>query len=188
MGFVTSASRSRSTSWSSTFCGAFLAATRLCGHSSRTSSRHPPSCRSVMPLPWRSSPGATTHLPRPHLRPLLVHLSLPHHRLPPRRRPLSFVLLPPGRAGWGGRGGRRGCRGRSGGGRGRCALADRVPPVVRAYLHAALPGSGRGPRPQHQPAAMVTSAASYVPTGTPPPPPSSSWPGGVGSGCPGAVL
>jgi hypothetical protein len=26
----------------------------------------------------------------------------------------------------------------------RCALADRLPPVVRAYLHVALPGSGRG--------------------------------------------
>jgi hypothetical protein len=43
----------------------------------------------------------------------------------------------------------------------------------------ALPGSGReGPRPPHQPAAMVTSVVSYAPTGTPPPPPSSSWPGG----------
>jgi hypothetical protein len=26
----------------------------------------------------------------------------------------------------------------------RCALVDRLPPVVRAYLHVALPGSGRG--------------------------------------------
>jgi hypothetical protein len=66
---------------------------------------------------------------------------------------------PPGPSGGGGRGGRRGRRGRSGGGRGtpptqaptpplapssrRCALADRRPPVVKAYLHVALPGSGR---------------------------------------------
>jgi hypothetical protein len=59
----------------------------------------------VMPLPWRSSPRDTTHLPRPHRRPLrLAHSSLPHHRLPPRRQPLSLVLLPPGQAGVGGGG------------------------------------------------------------------------------------
>jgi hypothetical protein len=78
-------------------------AMRPCGRCSRTSSRHPPSCRPVMPPPWRSSPRATTHLPRPRLHPLpLAHSSLPHHRPPPRRRPLSLVLLPLGRAGVGG--------------------------------------------------------------------------------------
>jgi hypothetical protein len=43
-------------------------------------------------------------------------------------------------------------------------------------------GQGGGPRPPHQPAAMVMSAASYAPNWTPPPPPNSSWPGGGGVG------
>jgi hypothetical protein len=118
-----------------------------------------------MPLPWRSSPGATTHLPRPLRRPLLLaHSSLPHHRLPPRRRPLSLVLLPPGRAGVGGGAwgpprppwaqwweslgswdaAHPGSDPPSRSPSRRCALADSLPPVVRAYLHVALPGSGRG--------------------------------------------
>jgi hypothetical protein len=64
---------------------------------------------------------------------------------------------PPGPSGGGGRGGRRG-RGGGGGSwdahpgsdplsrssSSRCTLVDRLPPVVRAYLHVALPRSGRG--------------------------------------------
>jgi hypothetical protein len=61
----------------------------------------------------------------------------------------------------------------------RCALADLLQPVVRAYFHVAPLGSGRGPCPPHQLAAMVTGAASYALSWTPPPPqPSSTWPGG----------
>jgi hypothetical protein len=59
-------------------------------------------CRSVMPSPWRSSPGPPTHLPRLRLQPRpppLAHSSLPHHRPSPRCPPLSLVLLPPGRTG-----------------------------------------------------------------------------------------
>jgi hypothetical protein len=164
----------------------------------------------VMPLPWRSSPGATTHLSRPQLRPLrLVHSPPPHHHLPPRRRPLSLVLLPPGRAGVGvGVGGGVGAAvdamvGVVGGvgsrpprlrpppsrsSSRRCALADRLPPVVRAYLHVALPGSGRGASSPaladghgHECSLLrvdwdSTSSAQLVVAG------------GVGSGCPGAVL
>jgi hypothetical protein len=163
MGFATSASRSRSTSWSSTFCGAFPAATRPCGLYSHTSSRHLPSCRSVMPLPLRSSPGATTHLPRPCLHPLLlVNLSLPHHRPPPRRWPLSLVLLPRAKWGWGAwrvlrqlwmqwwvswgswDAAHPGSDPPSRSSSRRCALADCLPLVVRAYLHVALPRSRRG--------------------------------------------
>jgi hypothetical protein len=51
--------------------------------------------------PSRSSPGASTHLPRPRPPPLVLS-SLPHHRPPPRHLALSLVLLPPGRAGVGG--------------------------------------------------------------------------------------
>jgi hypothetical protein len=164
--------------------------------------RHPLSCRSVMPLPWRSSPGATTPASTTHSS---STSRVPVAAPPPSSAspPASLLGAPP--PGPSGGGGRRGRRGRGGEGRGtptqdptpppshsssqRCALADRLPPVVRAYLHVALPRSGRGPRPPHKPAAKVTSAASYAPTWTPPPPPSSSWPGVVvGSGCPGAVL
>jgi hypothetical protein len=116
-----------------------------------------------------------------------------HHRPLPRRRPLSLVLLPPGRAGVeGGRGGRRG-RGR--GGRGTPTQAPTPPPLAPLPGGAPWPtvshpwsgyismwpyqGQGGGPRPPHQLAAMVTSAASYTPTWTPPPPRSSSWPGGI---------
>jgi hypothetical protein len=56
---------------------------------------------SAMLSPWRSSPGASTHLPRLRLRPPphLAHSLLLHHRPSSRRQPLYLVLLPPGRAG-----------------------------------------------------------------------------------------
>jgi hypothetical protein len=36
--------------------------------------------------------------------------------------------------------------------------------MVRVYLHVAPPGQGGGPRPPHQPVAMVIGAASYTPS------------------------
>jgi hypothetical protein len=107
-----------------------------------------------------------------------------------------LMLLPPGRAGGGGGGGGGGGRrGRGGGGRGAPTQAP-TPPLAPLPGGAPWPtfshswsgrismcshqGQGGGPRSPHQPAAMVTSAASYAPTWTPPPPPSSSWPGGGG--------
>jgi hypothetical protein len=63
----------------------------------------------------------------------------------------------------------------------KCALTDLLPPVVRAYLHVAPPGSRRrasSPAPArghgHE------CCLLYAPTWTPPPPPSSSWPRGGG--------
>jgi hypothetical protein len=44
-----------------------------------------------MPLPWRSSPGATTHLPRPRLRPLL---------LAPSSLPTTVLCLAAGLSPW----------------------------------------------------------------------------------------
>jgi hypothetical protein len=101
----------------------------------------PPRCH-----PWRSSLGASTHLLQLRLRPPpLTHSSLPHHRPPLRRLPLSLVLLPPGRAGWRGppRPSRTGWRGtwgscdarpssdpRSRSPSQRCTLADLLQPVV----------------------------------------------------------
>jgi hypothetical protein len=146
-----------------------------------------------MPSPWRSSPGASTHLPQLRLLPPpLAHLSLPHHRPPPRRLPISLVLLPPGRAGLGGRGGRRG---RGGGDCGGCGTPTQALTPPLAPLPGGAPwltfsntwsgritmwphqGQGGGPRPPHQSTDMVASTAFYASTWTPPPPPSLSWPG-----------
>jgi hypothetical protein len=124
---------------------------------------------------------------------------------PSSASPLASLLgaPPPGPSGGGGRGGRRGRRGRGGGGRG-MPTQSLTPPLAPLPGGAPWPtisqlwsgrismwpyqGQGGGPRPSHQPEAMVMSVASYAPTWTPPPPPSSSWTRGVGSGCPGAVL
>jgi hypothetical protein len=112
---------------------------------------------------------------------------------------------PPGPSGGGGRGGRRGRGGGGGRGTPTQALTPSLAPlpVGAPWSTVSHPWSGRismwpyqgqggGPRPPHQPVAMVTSAAPYAPTWTPPPPASSSWPRGVGgsggSGYPGAVL
>jgi hypothetical protein len=92
----------------------------------------PPRCH-----PWRSSLGASTHLLQLRLRPPpLTHSSLPHHRPPLRRLPLSLVLPPP-RAERGG-GGRRGRRGRGGGGRGgRVTPAQALTPALAPLLRGA---------------------------------------------------
>jgi hypothetical protein len=115
-----------------------------------------------MPSPWRRSPGASTHPPRLRLRlrlPPLAHSSLLHHRPPPRRLPLSLVLLPPGRAGvggpsgpprpprtqwWGSSDSYLGSDPSSCSSSWRCTLADLLQPVVRVYLHVAPSGSRRG--------------------------------------------
>ena len=63
----------------------------------------------------------------------------------------------------------------------RYALAILQQPMVRAHLDVAVPGSGRGPRPQLQPAAMFTGAAPLsAPYWTPPAQPSQqpTWLGG----------
>jgi hypothetical protein len=113
--------------------------------------------------------------------------------------PASLLgATPPSRAGVGGHGGRRGRRGRSGGSRGGRGTpptqAPTPPPLAPLPGGAPWPtvshpwsghismwpyqGQGGGPRPPHQPAAMVTSVVSYTPIETPPPLPSSSWSGG----------
>jgi hypothetical protein len=105
--------------------------------------------------------------------------------------PASLLGAPP--LGLSEGGGPWGRRGRGGGGRGTPTQAP-TPPLAPLPGGAPWPtvshpwsgrismwpyqGQGGRPRPTHQLAAMVTSAASYAPTGTPPPPPSSSWPRG----------
>jgi hypothetical protein len=97
--------------------------------------------------------------------------------------PASLLGAPPlGPSGGGGRGGRRG---RGGGGRG---TPTQAPTPALAPLPGGAPwptfsnpssgrismwphqGQGGGPRPSHQPSAMVTGATSYASSWTPPPP------------------
>jgi hypothetical protein len=87
--------------------------------------RHPLSCRSVMPLPWRSSPGATTPASTTHSS---STSRVPVAAPPPSSAspPASLLGAPP--PGPSGGGGRRGRRGRGGEGRG-TPTQDPTPPL-----------------------------------------------------------
>ena len=107
----------RTATLSSTSSVGSVTATPTFGRGSPGNGPSPPFYRSVTTLSRRSSLRASSQGPHPRRGPRLPRLPLPlllHCVRPLRRYRLFFVLLPPGRAGVGGRGGRR----RRGGGRG----------------------------------------------------------------------
>jgi hypothetical protein len=103
-----------------------VTATPISGRGSPVSDPSSPSCRSMTTWSWKSSLRASSRRPPLLQGPrllrrlwlLLRHVRPLHHARPLHRRHLSWVPLPPGRAGVGDRGGRRRRAGGRGGGRG----------------------------------------------------------------------